>query len=318
MNELDINDSQSTATFQCPICGGSMSLLFEARDYRRPHCRELYRVHWCGPCGYGRIGASLTPEQVAEFYRVDYYTHSAASPETKPRSLLERLRAYAAWRVDRGQDFEPGEVGPPGRIVDIGCGAGSNMAALKAAGFDVVGIEPDAQARTLASRHGPVHEGTAENPPGSVGDGFDYALMSHVLEHTIDPAQALRRARSLLKSSGRMVVEVPNCAATGFWQFGAHWPWTDVPRHIHFFTRNSLTKLLASTGFQVTEARYTGFTRQFQPPWIDALNKIQQELRSADDLDASFRRQGWGFLLKTAWASPDAKYDSIRVHATPM
>lgn len=310
-----MNEATTPHASECPLCAGPMRRLFEARDYRRPKLPTLYRVVWCDRCDYGRIAATLLPGEVAAFYAVEYYTHSDAQGASARGGLLERVRTHLAWRVDRGEDFSPAEVGPPGRIVDIGCGAGVNMASLRAAAFDVVGIEPDPKARQVASQYGTVHSGTAEDPPASAGAGFDYALMSHVLEHTIAPAEALSRARGLLREGGKLIVEVPNCAAPGFWQFGPSWPWTDLPRHIHFFTRSSLTRMLAVAGFEVTEARYTGYTRQFQPAWIEALNKIHDELRTSDDHSTAFERKSWGLLLRSAWAAPDRKYDSIRVHA---
>lgn len=293
-----------------------MQQLFEARDYRRPELARIYRVAWCMPYGYGRVEGAFTPPEVAEFYGADYYTHAAAgAAPAAGRRLLERVRVHLAWRFDRGIDFSPQEAGPPGRIVDIGCGAGPNMARLRAAGFEVVGIEPDPAARRVAQQYGPVHAGTAEDPPAEAGSGFDYALMSHVLEHTISPATALGRAHGLLRAGGKLIVEVPNCGACGFAWFGPSWPWTDLPRHLHYFTRGSLTRVLASAGFEVAEVRHTGFTRQFDPAWIRALQAIHDKLQCADDRSSRWSRQSWGLLLRTAWAAADRKYDSVRVHA---
>jgi SAM-dependent methyltransferase len=300
----------------CTLCRQPLRSLFEARDYRRPQCTQTYRVMWCDSCGLGRVAADLTPNEVAAFYQVDYYTHKDGDEAASHGSLLDRLRTHAAWRMDRGEDFAPAEFGAPGRVVDIGCGSGANMARLKAAGLEVVGIEPDPAARQVAAQHGEVHAGTAEAPPASAGQGFDHALMSHVLEHTLSPASALARARELLREGGTLIVEVPNCQASGFWQFGPSWPWTDVPRHLHFFTRGSLVRMLADAGFEVTETRYTGFTRQFQRDWIAELNRIHDELQCAQDHSNAFERQSWGLLLRSAWAPSDRKYDSVRVRAT--
>lgn len=305
------------AASACLLCGGEMHRLFEARDYRRPRLAQTFRVVWCAPCGYGRVAARLSPPEVAAFYRVDYYTHAEAGDSGAPaaRRLLGRLRTHLAWRFDRGADFAPQELGPPGRIIDIGCGAGPNMARLKAAGFEVVGVEPDPAARDVARQYGPVHEGTAEDPPAEAGTGFDYALMSHVLEHTINPATALQRAHGLLRPGGRLVVEVPNCAAPGFGQFGPSWPWTDLPRHLHYFTRGSLTAMLSAAGFRPAGLYYTGFTRQFDPTWIRAIDAIHDELQCTDDHSTALGRQSWGLLLRSVWAAADRKYDSVRLHA---
>jgi SAM-dependent methyltransferase len=292
-----------------------MKHLFAASDYRRPKLAEQYEVAWCAPCAYGRITADLSPDRVASFYDVEYYTHGASISPEQHRSLLERIRTHLAWRFDEGSDFSPRELGAPGRIIDIGCGGGNNMEKLQAAGFGVVGVEPDPKARQVAARFGPVYPGTAEALPQEVSDPFDYALLSHVLEHTISPSAALERVHGVLAQGGRLVVEVPNCEASGFDEFGPNWPWTDVPRHLHFFTQQSLTKFLEAAGFSVSRGLFTGFTRQFNPPWISTLNAIHDELRTTEYSRSWWTRQSWGLLFRTAFASPNNKYDSIRMHA---
>lgn len=78
------------------------------------------------------------------------------------------------------------------------------MEKLKAAGFDVVGVEPDPKARLSAAQFGPVYSGTAEALPREVSEKFDYALLSHVLEHTISPSDALERVHGLLPKGGEI------------------------------------------------------------------------------------------------------------------
>jgi SAM-dependent methyltransferase len=293
-----------------------MRHLFETTDYRQPSLPERYEVVWCAPCAYGKITADLSPDRVATFYDVDdYYTHGASLSSEPRRSWLARIRTHLAWRFDQSSHFSPHEIGAPGSIIDIGCGGGQNMEKLKAAGFDVVGIEPDPKARLSAARFGPVYSGTAEALPQEVSEKFDYALLFHVLEHTISPAAALEQVHGLLSEGGRLFVEVPNCEATGFGEFGPNWPWTDVPRHLHFFTQQSLTKFLEAAGFSVSRVLFTGFTRQFDASWISTLNAIHDELRSAEYSRSWFTRQSWGLLFRTALAPPNHKYDSIRMHA---
>ena len=305
----------AAAPSSCPLCQGVMRHLFDTHDYRQPSLPERYAVVWCARCAYGKITADLSPERVATFYDVDYYTHGASLNSQPRRSWLARIRTHLAWRFDQGSDFSPHEIGPPGSIIDIGCGGGQNMEKLKAAGFGVVGVEPDPKARLSAARFGPVYSGTAEALPQEVSEKFDYALLSHVLEHTISPAAALERAHGLLSEGGRLIVEVPNCEASGFDEFGPNWPWTDVPRHLHFFTQRSLTKFLEAAGFSVSRVLFTGFTRQFDAPWISTLNAIHDKLRSAEYSRSWFTRQSWGLLFRTALAPPNHKYDSIRMHA---
>jgi SAM-dependent methyltransferase len=208
------------------------------------------------------------------------------------------LLIHLAWRLDRQREFAPAEL-PNGKTAcDIGCGNGDILRRLKASGYDAIGVEPDPKARGVASEVCKIYDGTAEDLPSL--DDFDIVLMSHVLEHCIDPLKAVENAKSLLSKNGTLVIEVPNNAALGFWWFKGRWPWTDIPRHLSFFTERSLRKLLNQLGLHVTKVVYTGYVRQFTPDWRDKIGGYWS---------------GWPLFLVSSFARDGLKYDSIRLHA---
>lgn len=303
---------------ECPLCERAMAPLFAASDYRRPEVPDIFRTWWCTECAYGRVAPSPGPAQVASFYRIEYYTHAMATTASRRASMPDRLRLHLAWRRDRGSWLEPGEFGPPDSLLDIGCGDGSNMARFRSAGFDVSGIEPDPQARAAASRHGVVHAGTAEDFELPAGQSFRHVLMANSLEHVISPLHALRRVHGLLAPGGSLVIEVPNCASEGFRRYGPVWPWTDLPRHLHFFTRRSLARALQASGFAVQRVLYVGYARQFEGPWLDEMQRIRRQARIDGTPPAIGNLSTWALLARTAFAADDDKYDSIRIHAEPV
>jgi SAM-dependent methyltransferase len=302
----------------CFLCGTPMVPRFHARDHLRPRVLTEFLVEWCAVCDVGRVAGSFTPADVATFYTPDYYTHVASGESVKASMrLLDRLRVHLAWRADHGVDLSPAEVArvkPAPTLCDVGCGSGQAMSAFKCAGYDVVGIEPDPAARVLASRVGEVFEGTAEAVPDAIrGRQFDVVLLSHVLEHCIDPGEALGNVKRLLAPGGTAIIEVPNNAALGFQMYGPGWFFADIPRHLQFFTERSLRKALGIAGLCVARVIYTGYTRQFSPEWLAA----QKEIRAHIGLNRDGRWDGnvWGLLARTAFARAARKYDSIRVHA---
>ena len=100
-------------------------------------------------------------------------------------------------------------------------------------------------------------------------------VISHVLEHCRDPIAALANARALLSDRGVLMVETPNSAALGCKVRGAGWYWLDVPRHLNFFTEDSLRTLCAHVGLLPQRAEYSGFSRQFSVGWIEAETRIR-------------------------------------------
>ena len=296
-----------------------MSSLFAARDYRRPSDRVERQLNWCTGCKYGRLDGQFTPGEVASFYPLEYYTHGNGLHGEVKASFLDRLRAHLAWRFDQGTPLRPSEIVLESEdqkltFCDLGCGAGMQLGRFRKAGYQVIGVEPDPAARALAQSVGEVLDGTAESIPSKVADmRFNVVLMSRVLEHCIDPMKALANVWHILEPIGTLVIEVPNNDALGFSKFGPIWPWTDIPRHLNFFTERSLRAALWASGFSVTQVNYVGYARQFQSEWIRTQELMHAQIGSPPQ--PNFRRAAWMLLFRTAWAPAGTKYDSLRVHA---
>ena len=302
----------------CSLCGGVMEVRFSVRDHLRPADGTLYRVEWCTPCGYGRVQGEFDSAAVSQFYTSNYLPHAEEVACGRASRWLDRLRVSLAWRLDRGASLEPGEIartlsltGSHPSLCDLGCGAGQFMKMFALAGYDVMGIEPDPQARQTASQFGPVLAGTAEALPDEVrGQQFSVVLLAHVLEHCMDPVAALSNVKQLLAPGGTAVIEVPNHASAGFRIHGPGWFLSDAPRHLHFFTRNSLDRTLEAAGLKVVRRIYRGYTRQMGPNWLGAERLIRERAGLPDPPCGP-----WELLARTVLASVDSKYDSIRVHA---
>ncbi len=302
----------------CPNCGLGMKPIFATKDYRRPGEQKTWEILWCDSCRYGKVAADFTPDEVSRFYPTDYYTHKPDNQSVDCPSLMDRIRLHIAWRLDFGTDLSPSELSKPGKLCDIGCGNGRNLRMFKEAGFQVTGIEPDDEARRIASKVALVQAGTCESLPISLPREQDYVLLSHVLEHTISPTRALANAHGLLKTNGVLIVEVPNNDALGFKMFQQFWPWTDVPRHIHFFTKASIRKIIEAAGFRIESIRYVGYARQFSNEWISNQQNIWAQLAGDSGVCPDYKRLAWLLLARTLLSSKNRKYDSLRVHAVKI
>jgi S-adenosylmethionine-dependent methyltransferase len=107
------------------------------------------------------------------------------------------------------------------RILDIGCGQGTQAIALARLGHDVTGLDPSRQlldaldaalAVEPADVRGRVHpvEGPGEDAPGLVGGGFDAVLCHGVLMYVDDDGPLLSAASEVCRDGGLLSLLVRN------------------------------------------------------------------------------------------------------------
>ena len=163
---------------------------------------------------------------------------------TLPRWLRAALRPLSA-RVLHGV-LEPFGGN---RLLEIGCGAGAELVVYRRLGWQVEGIEPDRRAAARCWARGlPVHAGTlADAPPAAP---FDVVLLSHVLEHVVEPIDLLAGAGARLAAAGKIVVRTPNARALGFALYGSCWFPLDAPRHVCLFDPRTIRLLARRAGLQ--------------------------------------------------------------------
>jgi 2-polyprenyl-3-methyl-5-hydroxy-6-metoxy-1,4-benzoquinol methylase len=163
-------------------------------------------------------------------------------------------------------------------VLDVGCGSGLHGDVLKRElGHVVTGVDNSTvsieKARTRLARAfiGDVTK-PGEYSLASKDEKFDLILFSDILEHLYDPKQVLVEHTKLLKPGGHVVVSIPNIA---IWQarltillgrFTYHDTGTFDRTHIRFFTRRTISELLAGAGLEQLRRRISpGISRPLVP-----------------------------------------------------
>lgn len=155
-------------------------------------------------------------------------------------------------------------------ILDLGCASGTLGAALKRRqDARVVGLEIDEEyGRDAAARLDRVVVGDIEQSlaRGDLdAERFDCVVAADVLEHLVEPWDALQRAVGLLEPGGRAVVSLPNARSLElFVNVGMRgtWPRRDQGlfdrTHLRWFTLADARRLLEGAGLEVerVEPRY--------------------------------------------------------------
>ena len=177
---------------------------------------------------------------------------------------------YESFWEDAPQDPEPwawaqrralllGEARHGERVLDLGCGAGRFVAALRGAGADAVGVELADAALHRAHANAPGADLRLVEPDGSLPlehGSVDLVWCSEVLEHVPDTAHLLLEVRRVLRSGGRLLVTVPyhgrvKNVLIALLRFDAHFD--PLGQHVRFYTAGSLRATLERSGFAAVQ-----------------------------------------------------------------
>lgn len=170
------------------------------------------------------------------------------------------------------------------RVLDVGCSNGVQGAALRELVENryVAGIEFDesfcAQARSRLDRVIQADLNHFDWAASFQDERFDCIVFADVLEHLMDPEQALRGAAGLLTPGGTVVVSVPNIrhfsALKSIYVDGT------FPRrkrglfdrtHLRWFTSRDAAQLLTSSGLEVVSLKAVLRVGEDLRPWLNRL-----------------------------------------------
>jgi 2-polyprenyl-3-methyl-5-hydroxy-6-metoxy-1,4-benzoquinol methylase len=156
--------------------------------------------------------------------------------------------------------------GSPPRVLDVGCGEGRFTAELARRGFAVVGVDVAEEPLRRAHAREPALElriVPAEGRWPLADASFDLVWAGETIEHVADTVGWLSELRRVLRAGGQLLLSTPAhgrlrmlALALSGTAFERHFdPRAD---HLRFYSRRTLTRLLADLGFGEIEVRGAG------------------------------------------------------------
>ena len=251
----------------CNMCGAdvttakTLGLRMDKSQGRNPRATRgiAVAVCRCGECGLIFANPQPRPRSIADHYGIPPETYWKTVKTQAPPGYFSREIATAKCLLS----FTPGM-----RALDIGVGLGQAVEVLRAAGFDVWGIEPSEPFFRKAQQRLGMSEDrlqlAAVETAAFAPESFDFITFGAVLEHLYDPNAAIQSAMRWLKPGGVVQAEVPNAnhlvarpinayyRAIGT-SYVTHLSPMHVPFHLHEFTFASFEKHAARNGYTVAD-----------------------------------------------------------------
>ncbi len=217
----------------CNLCGSDLHTpVYEMPDTRF-FPQEIFTVVECNHCGLGFVNPQPSLAEMHKYYPREYY--QAEPTPSFQRYLMKRFAAEA--RYLSGLEDHTG----PRKLLDVGCHNGDFPRFMKARGWDVEGVEVSELAERITDF--PVYPEEFQDIPVNEAT-YDAVAAWAVIEHVHDPMAHFRKASRVLKKGGRFAFLVTNFRSmTSRHLFGE-----DIPRHLYFFTRETVRQYLEKTG----------------------------------------------------------------------
>lgn len=277
---------------------------------------ERFDLHECTKCGLVRVEPGLAADELAAYYRPEYY----GSLEAKFADPLEALvRRSNVRRARTLAHMWPGAGATPRRVLDVGCGRGLFLRAMRDLGSDTVGTELPGFVFPAAEPRLQFVHARAEELPFAAGE-FEAVSLWHVLEHTTDPARVLDGVARVLAPGGILSVTVPNFGSLQARLFRRHWFHLDLPRHLYHFRLPTLARFLHERSLEIIDVRTQSWDQNlfgFIQSCLNALfwrrdpNGLYQVLKRR----ASGRSRGWllsaSYLVLGAGLVPAAVVENL-------
>lgn len=230
----------------CPTCKKQTASQYKA-NVASVYSQKTYDIYHCSACNHFFTFPLPSSDELNDIYN-NKYSYDAHSLIEKEKRM--RANTYAKYIAN---------IKGVKSALEVGCMHGLLLEELEQQGIDASGVELDPEAVTYCQNRGlNVVQSSIEEHLDKANSQHDAIIMSHVIEHIVDPRKQLVGLSKRMSKNGKLVLITPNSNARSRKLFGRYWGYWQVPVHINHFNEQSISKLLKQSGFKVIDTNSYG------------------------------------------------------------
>lgn len=213
-----------------------------------------FHIYRCTTCGTGFLNRPPHKQWLQAIYQ---YSGQALTQAVTLDEVLAREAKFPNCTIDaKRMAKQADKLNQSGnrQALDIGSGFGFCTQALRQQGYRTISINPGHYENQV------FRELNGDEPLPMMFDDYQalepvgVVVMSQVLEHLLNPEQAIAKVSGLLATGGVLACAVPNYRSILVRLLGTKdnaclW----VPEHVNYFTEKGLAALLEYHGFKVVK-----------------------------------------------------------------
>ena len=253
---------------QCKICFNNTG----NNEFQVPEMmygtRELFGYFQCSVCGCLQI--KKIPENISKYYAEEYYSYQAVTDIERQSSIKKFLVRSRNKYSFFGKGFlgsvlnlvspnktisllSEARVTTDSKILDVGCGAGGLLYALRDIGFtNLFGIDPFNRedlnySNGLVVKKMGLHDVTGD---------WDFVMLNHSFEHMPEQKEVLDYIYGLLKPGALCMIRIPTVSSYAWERYRTNWVQLDAPRHFYLHSTDSMGRLAAKSNFKIKKIIY--------------------------------------------------------------
>jgi ubiquinone/menaquinone biosynthesis C-methylase UbiE len=228
---------------KCPICNYS-DYHFWRKGNDNNVSNDTFTIVECEGCGFRFTNPRPTEITIGNYYKSsDYVSHSGTK-----KGIINKI-----YHIVRNKAIQSKEQliakncsYSERKLLDIGCGTGDFLAYCKTKNWNVLGLEPDEDARKIALNSHQITVHSLDYLTSILDESFDVITMWHVLEHVYNINEDIEQYKRILKSGGTLIVAVPNCSSHDADHYNEHWAALDLPIHLYHFQPKNIVQLFSN------------------------------------------------------------------------